>query len=376
MGVPCRKCVDPLNCYNRTDKRNNEKTTMADNKKSSIVYESQESLYAKAVRTMEMDKLIVQFAFKEENYCKAAEMFEEVGDYLDAPQLAAECRRLAESTQEEAKKYQYQRALTQKKEAKSAKGYEKAEKMFQEICGYQDSQQQMEECRRCREQLQKKRKRKKAGKGLGLLAVVLAVAAFFLSPQWNTLWTKLLIRVEASSKEKLPSLKAAEAGELVEFGGYQWYVLEKQNSAAKLILYHAEQVEELRYRAYHEKQEAVTWEDCSLREWLNHDFLNTVFSEKEQERILLTDVPNEKNETYGTDGGEDTQDKVFLLSEKEAKQYQDILKSLKIAFWLRTPGASPDTAAYMSVRPRIMDYGYPVSSPNLYTCPVICVSIE
>lgn len=349
---------------------------MADNKKSSIVYESQESLYAKAVQKMEMDKLIIQFAFKEENYRKAAEMFEEVGDYLDAPQLAAKCRELAERTKKEEKEYQYQRALTQKKEAKSAKGYEKAEKLFQEISEYQDSRQQMEECRRCREQLQKKRKRKKAGKGVVLLAVVLAAAAFFLSPQWNTLWTKIMIKVEASSKEKLPSLKAAEAGELVEYGGYQWYVLEKQASSAKLILYHAEQVEDLRYRAYHETQEAVTWEDSSLREWLNHEFLKATFSEKEQDKILLTDVPNEANETYGTDGGNDTQDKVFLLSVNEAKQYQDILKNLKIAFWLRTPGNSPDTAAYMSVRPRVMDYGYPVSSPNLYTCPVICVSIE
>lgn len=349
---------------------------MADNKKSSIVYESQESLYAKAVRKMEMDQLIVQFAFKEENYLKAAEMFEEVGDYLDAPQLAEKCRKLAERTREEAKEYQYQRALDQKKEAKSAKGYEKAEKMFLEIPGFQDSGQQIQECRRLREQLLRKRKIKKAGKGVACLAVVLVLAVFFLSPQWNNIWTKIMIKVEASSKTKLPSLKEAKAGELVEFGGYQWYVLDKQEDTAKLILYQAVNVEELRYRSYHETQEPVTWEDCSLRAWLNNEFLTGFFSEKDQERILLTEVTNEANEVYGTPGGNDTRDKVFILSEKEAEQYQDILKNLKLAFWLRTPGNSEDTAAYMSARPRIMDYGYPVSSPNLYTCPVICVSIK
>lgn len=348
---------------------------MAENKKSSIVYESQESLYAKAVRKMEMDQLIVQFAFKEENYLKAAEMFEEVGDYQDAPQLAAKCRELAKKTREEEKQYQYQRALAQKKEAKSAKGYEKAEKLFQEVPQYQDSQQQIQECRSMREQLQKKQKAKKAGKGLALLAAALIVAAFFLSPQWNTIWTKLMIKVEASSQTKLPSLKEAKAGELVEFGGYQWYVLDKQEESATLILNKAVDVEDLRYRPYHDTQEDVTWETCSLRSWLNGEFLTGFFSEKDQEKILLTDVTNEDNEAYGTDGGNDTQDKVYLLSEKEAEQYQDILKKIGLAFWLRTPGNSPDTAAYLSVRPRIMDYGYPVSSPNLYTCPVIRVAV-
>ena len=325
---------------------------------------------------MEMDQLIVQFAFKEENYLKAAAMFEEVGDYLDAPQLAEKCRKLAENTKEEAKAYQYRLALDQKKDAKSAKGYEKAEKMFREISGYQDSGQQIQECQRLRNQLLKKRKIKRAGKGAACLAVVLVLAVFFLSPQWTNLWTKMMLKVEASSKTKLPSLKEADAGELVEFGGYQWYVLEKYENSAKLILNQAQQVEELRAKPYYEKQEAVTWADSSLRAWLNGEFLTTFFSEKDQERILLTDVSNEANDVYATPGGEDTKDKVFMLNMKEAEQYQDILRNLKIAFWLRTPGNSEDTAAYMAVRPRIMDYGYPVSSKNLYTCPVICVSIK
>ncbi len=349
---------------------------MADNKKSSIVYESQESLYAKAIRKMEMDQLIVQFAFKEENYLKAAEMFDEVGDYLDAPQLAEKCRELAGKTKEEAKEYQYQRALEQKREAKSAKGYEKAEKMFLEIREYQDSEQQVQKCRHQEEQLRKKRKMKRAGKGVTCLAAVFVLVIFFLSPQWNVVWTKIMMRVETSSKTKLPSLKEAKEGELVEFGDYQWYVLEKQDDRIKLILNQVSSVKELCYRPYHEKQEPVTWENCSLREWLNSEFLTGFFSEKDQDRILLTDISNEGNDAYGTSGGNDTQDKIFLLSEKEAEQYQDILKNLKVAFWLRTPGNSEDTAVYLSVRPRIMDYGYPVNSPNLYTCPVICVSIR
>lgn len=349
---------------------------MAENKKSSIVYESQESLYAKAVRKMEMDQLIVQFAFKEENYLKAAEMFEEVGDYQDAPQLAAKCRELAKQTREEEKQYQYQRALAQKKEARSAKGYEKAENLFQEVAEYEDSQRQIQECQNMRDQLQKKQKVKKAGKGALLLVAALAAAAFFLSPQWNSIWAKLMIKVEASSQTKLPSLKEAVVGDLVEFGDYQWYVLDKQEGSATLILNRALELEDLRYRPYHDTQEAVTWENCSLRAWLNGDFLTGYFSEKDQGKILLTDVSNEANDAYGTDGGNDTQDKVFLLSKKEAEQYQDILKNIDLEFWLRTPGSAPDTAAYLSVRPRIMDYGYPVSSRNLYTCPVIRVTTE
>lgn len=64
--------------------------------------------------------------------------------------------------------------------------------------------------------------------------------------------------------------------------------------------------------AYHETLEPVTWEKCTLRKWLNHDFFDTAFSKEEQSRILLTDVETPLH---------DTKDYLFTISCDEAEQY-------------------------------------------------------
>ena len=86
---------------------------MADTKNSAKapIYESQESLYEKAVKKMNADKLIVQYAFKIDNYLKAAAMFDEVGDYLDAPEKAELCRELARKAEIEEKNSRYRKLL-------------------------------------------------------------------------------------------------------------------------------------------------------------------------------------------------------------------------------------------------------------------------
>ena len=65
----------------------------------------------------------------------------------------------------------------------------------------------------------------------------------------------------------------------------------------------------------------MTWESCSLREWLNGTFLNNAFGTKEQTHILKTNVSAEKNPKYSTVPGESTTDKAFLLSINEINKY-------------------------------------------------------
>ena len=73
----------------------------------------------------------------------------------------------------------------------------------------------------------------------------------------------------------------------------------------------------LDYQEYNKSGEDVnlqdiTWENCSLRKWLNEDFMNAAFSEGEQESIIETKVQN------GTSDNEnETLDKVYLLSKEE-----------------------------------------------------------
>ena len=69
---------------------------------------------------------------------------------------------------------------------------------------------------------------------------------------------------------------------------------------------------------YNEERADVTWATCTLRTWLNDTFLNTAFTSAEQAVIKNTTVVNDDNPNYGTEGGENTADKVYLLSLAEA----------------------------------------------------------
>lgn len=65
---------------------------------------------------------------------------------------------------------------------------------------------------------------------------------------------------------------------------------------------------------YNETFAPITWEGCTLRDWLNGGFYETAFSSGEQEAIVAQEVVNEDNPYYGTEGGKDTRDNVYLLS--------------------------------------------------------------
>lgn len=70
-------------------------------------------------------------------------------------------------------------------------------------------------------------------------------------------------------------------------------------------------------RKYNSEYVDITWADCTLRSWLNSDFLTSAFNAKERKLIKTTKVKNNDHPRYGTEGGKDTKDKVFLLSLEE-----------------------------------------------------------
>lgn len=117
-------------------------------------------------------------------------------------------------------------------------------------------------------------------------------------------------------------------GTCVSFGNYYhsnfnsnktpitWMVLDDSGDDMLLLSLYAIDVQ-----PYHNSLDPVTWEECDLRQWLNGEFLNTAFSAKEQERINVTHLFNGDNPYYDTPGGNDTDDKVFLLSVSEAEYY-------------------------------------------------------
>ena len=120
-------------------------------------------------------------------------------------------------------------------------------------------------------------------------------------------------------------------GNYVTFGEYpqttagedmtpiEWLVLARDGNKALLISRYG-----LDAQKYNTINTGVTWEKCTLRTWLNNAFYNKAFNSAEQTAILITNVDNSKNQCYSgwsTSGGNNTQDKVFLLSYAEANKY-------------------------------------------------------
>jgi hypothetical protein len=105
-------------------------------------------------------------------------------------------------------------------------------------------------------------------------------------------------------------------GSIIKFGKYDWKVLDVQWNKALII---SKEINHINM-PYNEKKEYCTWETCTLRKWLNNDFLAT-FRPQEQSRICLSTIANEDNQWYKTKGGNNTQDRIFLLSISEVVKY-------------------------------------------------------
>ena len=106
----------------------------------------------------------------------------------------------------------------------------------------------------------------------------------------------------------------------VKFGQYAgaevaWLVLEKHEDKTLLV---SKRI--LEFVTYDYRSEDKAWDKSDIRAWLNGTFLAS-FTPEQQEVILTSLVPSSTNSRYGTSGGDDTNDKVFLLSEQEVRKY-------------------------------------------------------
>jgi hypothetical protein len=138
------------------------------------------------------------------------------------------------------------------------------------------------------------------------------------------------------------------------FESYKWRVLEVQGDRALII---TEKV--IGFRAYHNTKKDVKWKDCDLREYLNGTFLQK-FDSEDQKLIIETKVENPSDSPLIADGSNDTSDKVFLLSVKEARRYfsSDSERSNGSWWWLRSQGGNSHSAANVYHDGPISAFGY------------------
>lgn len=138
------------------------------------------------------------------------------------------------------------------------------------------------------------------------------------------------------------SNNAVSVGDAISLGDYDWKVLDIQGENALII---TEDI--IGQLPYHNNSEDITWENCSLRKYLNNEFYNR-FSEEDRNRIVEVTNSNPNNPQFETPGGNPTRDKVFLLSIDEANRYDITIPKyvmLDTVWWLRSPGGDKTCAA-------------------------------
>ena len=237
-------------------------------------------------------------------YDEAIAVFAELGDYSDAAQQLSETR--------------YQQATNLRAFGK----YDEAIALFAELGDYSDAAVQVTETK-----YQKATNLNAFGKYDEAYAIYVTLTGY-----------KDVDKVLTEDSNIVAVIKALEArdakftvGNYVTFGEYpqtaagedmtpiEWLILARYGNKALLISRYG-----LDAQPYNTDFTNVTWETCTLRTWLNGTFYNKAFSSAEQSAILTTNVNNSKYQCYSgwsTNGGNNTQDKVFLLSYAEANKY-------------------------------------------------------
>ena len=140
----------------------------------------------------------------------------------------------------------------------------------------------------------------------------------------------------ASETQDAGNAASVAVGNIIRFGSYEqdnnldngpepieWIVLDVQEDKALLLSKYGLDAKQYHFEAVND----IMWEQCSLRSWLNTDFIASAFSKSETDLILTTDVDNSNAQGYSgwrDDSGNITKDQVFLLSYAEANRYLDL----------------------------------------------------
>ena len=274
-------------------------------------------------------------------YDDAIAAFAELGDYSDAAQQLSETK--------------YQQALA----LREAGQYDDAIAAFAELGDYSDAAQQLSETKY------------QQANNLNAAARYDEAYAIYVTLTGYKDVDKLLIEDDNIVAAK-KALEAREAqftvGNYVTFGEYpqttagedmtpiEWLVLARNGNKALLISRYG-----LDAQPYNTDYTSVTWETCTLRTWLNGTFYNKAFSSAEQAAILTTSVDNSQNQCFslwGTSGGNNTQDKVFLLSYAKANKY------FGVEYWKNT-GATDNVKSRVAPTPYAIAQGAYTSSSNM-----------
>lgn len=330
-------------------------------------YEEASALFEKLGDYKDASQMVFEVAYQKalalmdaKNYEDAISVFEMLDGYRDSSEKILDCNTAILDEK-------YNDAV----ELMEAKQYEEAIAAFEVLDGYRESGEQIATCQRLIREEELAEEYNTAIFLMNIGSFKKAYSAFMKLDSYKDSAEKA---GEIRLQTNIDRIKAAKRGSYVTLGAYeqdnnisngkediQWEVLDKRGSRLLLISSFA-----LDHLPFDQTGEGNTWETCSLRSWLNLDFLHTAFSSEEIELIPTVAVTASKNPQYykfNKTIGNDTQDKVFLLSTTEygtlieSRGYGAVSRGTATdyaiakgstpdkygnysSWWLRTPGSA------------------------------------
>ncbi|KIR03045.1 hypothetical protein P261_01860 [Lachnospiraceae bacterium TWA4] len=178
--------------------------------------------------------------------------------------------------------------------------------------------------------------------------------------------------------KKCDTILEFKLGNIVTYGSYKgkplrWKILEVE---ARRCLLFAEDVVD--HKAYNTERTNMLWEICSLRQWLNHEFINEAFTPQERMAICAVERENPKNPKYSTQCGGPTNDKVTVFNDYEICEYLPNPEDRAIGkyYWLRTQGHGLLSSECVEPNGDIYPIGLNVADEEVGVRPIICVMVR
>jgi len=195
--------------------------------------------------------------------------------------------------------------------------YEEAIAMFETLAGHKDSTSKIEECETAI--LEQKYRDAVAFRDSG--KIIEAYESLIALDGYKDSAEQAAAIYDEYNAAKL---RQANEGDYVIFGKYEqdgntsngkeaieWLVLSKSDTVISVLSKYA-----LECLPYHTINEKVTWKTCSLRQWLNNDFMDAAFSAEEKAKIKMVNHSLDVN-------SEITNDQVYLPTPYLVTKYAD-----------------------------------------------------
>ena len=351
-------------------------------------------------------------ANSEKEYKSAAEIFKKIPGFKDADSLVEKCLDNADICRKDALYNSSRSQMSQN----TISSYGSAIRMLESIPGWKDADEQIYACQKKIEELKAKQEadrlererieekhriaaekaKKKIKKIITITAPIVCVLIVFLILLKTVIIPKQKYNAAVAKygQEYVDAFYALNVGDTLVFGTYEqdndttngkedieWLVLAKENNKILVVSDKA-----LDCKPYNQSRDYVTWETCSLRNWLNNDFINAAFTAEERAMIPTVTVSADMNLKYNTNPGNATKDRVFLLSIVETEKYFTSDEARKCVpteyaisngaytsdsytkggkatcwWWLRSPGGSQNLAAGVNRGGSVSGLGYDVN---------------